>query len=151
MKQAIKSQSIVPRIDGIQRDVERLREPGELPIEQFGNADNFVKAQFYLRRALEGVFHIGAHLLARIPGGRATEYKTIALRLGETGIVSRQFAEKNLKAMAGYRNRLTHFYADVTPEEIHRIIRDDLEDFNTFLKAIREILSNPDQHNFVVE
>jgi len=151
VKQTIKSQSLVPRIDGIQRDIEKLKKLGELPLSEFAGEDNFIKAQFYLRRALEGVFHIGAHLLTRLPGGRATEYKTIALKLGETGIVPKLFAEKNLKAMAGYRNRLTHFYADVRPEEIYRIIRENLSDFNTFLEAIRQVLVNPEKFNLTVE
>lgn len=151
MKQTIKRQSIVPRIDGIQRDVEKLKGLGELPLTEFSREENFVRAQFYLRRALEGVFHIGAHLIARIPGGRVTEYKTIALRLDEIGIVPKGFAEKNLKAMAGYRNRLTHFYADVTPEEISRILKEDLGDLTIFLKAVKEVLANPDRFNVVVE
>jgi len=151
VKEVIKSQSIIPRIDGIQRDVEKLKALGELSLAEFSNEDNFIKAQFYLRRALEGVFHIGAHILSRIPGGRATEYKTIALKLGEVGIVEKSFAENNLKAMAGYRNRLTHFYADVTPEEIHKIIRENLSDFSTFLKAVKELLAGPDKFNLVVE
>jgi uncharacterized protein YutE (UPF0331/DUF86 family) len=151
VEERIKRQSIIPRIDGIQRDVERLKRLGELPILEFSSEDNFIKAQFYLRRALEGVFHIGAHVLSRIPGGRATEYKEIALRLGEMGIVPQPFAEKNLKAMAGYRNRLTHFYADVKPEEIHKIIRENLGDFEVFLKEIKELLSNPAKFNLAIE
>jgi uncharacterized protein YutE (UPF0331/DUF86 family) len=151
VKETIKRQSIVPRLDGIQRDLEKLKSLGELSLLEFSNEDNFVKAQFYLRRALEGVFHIGAHVLSRIPGGRATEYKEIALRLGEIGIVPKPFAEKNLKAMAGYRNRLTHFYADVKPEEIHKIICENLDDFDVFLRAVKELLSNPAKFNLVIE
>jgi len=151
VKQPIKSQSIVPRIDGIQRDVKKRRELSRLSLTDFGEEDNFIRAQFYLGRAMEGVFHIGAHLFARLPGGRATEYKTIALKLGEVGIVPQHFAEKNLKAMAGYRNRLTHFYADITRTEIYRIVHENLDDFSTFLKAVKELLSNPDKLNLTVE
>ena len=151
VRQKIKTQSIVPRIDGVERDVEKLQKLGELPLSRFADEDSFIKAQFYLRRALEAVFHVGAHLLTRLPGGRAAEYKTIALKLGETGIVPKSFAEKKLKAMAGYRNQLTHFYADVKPEEIYRIIKEDLRDFNTFLEAIRRVLNNPEKFNLSVE
>jgi uncharacterized protein YutE (UPF0331/DUF86 family) len=151
VKETIKKQSIVPRLDGVQRDLEKLKNLGQLPLLEFSKEDNFVKAQFYLRRALEGIFHIGAHVLSRIPGGRATEYEEIALRLGEIGVVPKPFAEKNLKAMAGYRNRLTHFYADVKPEEIHKIIRENLDDFDIYLKAVKELLSNPSKFNLVIE
>ena len=110
--QPIKAQSVIPRLDGIARDVLMLRALGQLSPEEFAREENFVRAQFYLRRALEGVFHIGSHILSRIPGGRVTEYKAIALKLGEVGIVTPSLAEKGLKFMAGCRNRLTHFYAD---------------------------------------
>jgi uncharacterized protein YutE (UPF0331/DUF86 family) len=137
----IKSQSIFPRLDGIQRDIDALRTLGTLPSQTFAEEDNFIKAQFYLR-GLEGVFHIASHILSRMPGGRVTEYKALALRLGDAGVVQKEFARKNLKNMAGYRNRLTHFYADVKPEELHDIIRNNLGDFDIFLRSIRELMRN---------
>ncbi|MGD0310358.1 MAG: HepT-like ribonuclease domain-containing protein [Acidobacteriota bacterium] len=149
--QPIKSQSIIPRLDGIARDRLMLQKLGELPDAEFAKEENFVCAQFYLRRALEGVFHIGSHILSRIPGGRVTEYKAIALKLGEIGIVHQEFANKGLKAMAGYRNRLTHFYADVNPAELHRILRHDLADFDTFAAAIKALLEHPESLGLVVE
>jgi uncharacterized protein YutE (UPF0331/DUF86 family) len=151
IKESIKSQSIIPRIDGIERDMQKLKKLGGLFFEIFAEEDNFIKAQFYLRRALEGIFHIGSHILARIPGGRATEYKEIALKLGEVGVVDKRFAGNNLKNMAGYRNRLTHFYADVTPEEIYKIITEHLDDFNTFLQAIKDLMKNPEKFNLTIE
>lgn len=150
-REPIKSQSIIPRIDGIQRDVKKLKMLANLPIKKFGEEDNFIKAQFYLRRAFEGVFHIGSHILSRIPGGRATEYKEIALKLGEFGIIDKKFACNNLKAMAGYRNRLTHFYADITPKEIYRILKENLDDFDMFLKAVKRLLKTPAKFNLIVE
>ncbi len=148
---SIKIQSVIPRLDGIARDRLMLQKLGELPEAEFAQEENFVCAQFYLRRALEGVFHIGSHILSRIPGGRVTEYKAIALKLGEVGIVPREFANKGLKAMAGYRNRLTHFYADVNPAELQRILRNDLGDFDTFAAAIKALLEHPEPLGLSVE
>lgn len=150
-KERIKTQAILPRVNGIQSDVEKLRTLGELSLQEFSLEDNFVKAQFYLRRALEGVFHIGTHVLSRVPGGRVTEYKAIALKLGEVGIVPRDYAENQLKAMAGYRNRLTHFYADITPAEIREIIHHHTADIDVFLRAVKELLADPARFNFELE
>jgi uncharacterized protein YutE (UPF0331/DUF86 family) len=147
----IKSQSILPRLDGIARDVLMLRSLGELDPPEFEKEVNFVRAQFYLRRALEGVFHIGTHILSRIPGGRVTEYKAIAIRLGEVGVVTQDFARNSLKAMAGYRNRLTHFYADVKPDEIQRVIKQFLGDFDKFAAAIKDLLAHPERFGLSVE
>ncbi|MEJ2307556.1 MAG: DUF86 domain-containing protein, partial [candidate division WOR-3 bacterium] len=113
--------------------------------------DNFALSQFYLRRALEGVFHIGNHLLSRLSGGRSTQYKEIAKALGEKGIVDRSFAENNLVKMAGYRNRLTHFYADISPEELYKVLNNDLGDFDFLLTAIKELLQNPEKYNLELE
>lgn len=150
-KEFLKKQAILPRIDGIQRDIEKLRKLSALPLEDFSTEDNFIKAQFYLRRALEGVFHIGAHILARIPGGRVTEYKSIARKLSEVGIIPKSFAERKLTAMAGYRNRLTHFYADSTPNEIHIILHTHLDDFDTYLRAVKNIISSPNKYDLALE
>ena len=153
MNQVIKKQAILPRIDGILKDIDKLRHLALLPFDQFRAADqeNFALAQFYLRQALEGVFHIGEHILSRLNGGRATEYKQIAQKLGEYNLVNHSFAENNLKKMAGYRNRLTHFYADVTPEEIYKVIKENLSDFSVFLEAIKGILENPEKLGLKVE
>lgn len=148
---SIKRQAIIPRIDGIQRDIGKLKQLGDMNFGEFSKEDNFIKAQFFMRQALEGIFHIGSHILSRIPGGRATEYKEIAQKLGEVGIVEREFAETKLKNMAGYRNRLTHFYASVRPEEIYRIIKEDMSDFDHFLEQIKSLVKDPGKFNLGVE
>lgn len=148
----LKRQSIVPRIDGILHDVEKLRtivERGMTELEK--NEESFALAQFYLRQALEGIFHIGEHILSRLNGGRATEYKEIAKKLGERGIVDREFAQTKLTAVAGYRNRLTHFYADITPEEMYKILQNDLGDFDVFLSAVKQVLGHPEKFGLSVE
>jgi uncharacterized protein YutE (UPF0331/DUF86 family) len=147
----IKKQSIIPRIDGVERDVEKLRNLRRLKLEKFQEEDNFSLAQFYLRRALEGVFNIGNHLLSRLSGGRSTQYKEIARALGEKEVISRSFADNNLVKMAGYRNRLTHFYADIKPEELYEILDNDLGDFDFFVTAIKELLKNPEKFNLELE
>jgi uncharacterized protein YutE (UPF0331/DUF86 family) len=39
--------------------------------------------------------------------------------------------------MAGYRNRLTHHYDEVTPAELFSVISRDLGDFETIADALR--------------
>ncbi len=148
----LKKESIIPRIEGIMRDMDKLRELGARNVDEFKkNEDIFALSQFYLRQALEGIFHIGEHILSRMNGGRATEYKEIARLLGERGVVPKDFADTKLKAMAGYRNRLTHFYADVTPEEIHAILSHDLEDFEEFLSSIKNLMNKPEAFGLAIE
>lgn len=152
-KLPLKLQSIIPRLDGIAKDIKKLRELGSLLEDEFCDErkDYFDIAKLRLREALEGVFNIGAHILSRLEGGRATEYKDIAKKLGEFGIAEKAFAEGPLIRMAGYRNRLTHFYAEITPKELYAILQNDLDDFETFSKAIKNVVENPEKFGLEIE
>ncbi len=148
----LRKESLIPRIDGITRNIEKLRVLGSYSVEEFEKeSDTYDLAQHHLRLALEGVFHIGSHILSRLPGKRPTSYKDIASRLGETGIIDRMFAQHQLAQMAGYRTRLTHFYHDITPKEIYDIVQNNLTDIETFLTAVRTLLQNPSPFNLTVE
>ncbi|MBI4125472.1 MAG: DUF86 domain-containing protein [Deltaproteobacteria bacterium] len=151
MSPALEKDVILKRVNGIQAELAELKKLGARPFEEFKNGVGFRLAQFHLYRALEGVFNIGSHILSRIPGGQATQYREIGLKLGEHGIVDREFAEKKLVLMGRYRNRLAHFYAEITAEEIYEILQDHLGDFETFLGAVKALLKDPGQHNLTVE
>lgn len=77
-------------------------------------------AESYLRRSLEALFDIGRHILAKEFAIPATEYKEIAKGLFEKNILEAKEAEL-MRKMAGYRNRMIHFYHEVGPEELHEI------------------------------
>jgi uncharacterized protein YutE (UPF0331/DUF86 family) len=89
----------------------------------------------YLRRSLEAVFDIGRHILAKTYGFKEIEYKVIASELGGKGIISKELAE-NLYVMAGYRNRMVHFYREITPGELYQIVQHNLRDFERFITEI---------------
>lgn len=104
-----------------------------IPQEEFlEDPRNVGAAESFMRRALEAIFDIGRHLLAKSGhSDLAKEYKTIAQGLGSLGVVPESFV-MTLVQMAGYRNRMVHFYHEVTPTELREIIvarRDDLCQF----------------------
>ena len=145
MSNAIEKDIILNRINGIQQEIAELNKLGSLKFEEFSKGNGFKLAQFHLHRALEGVFNISAHILSRLPGGQATTYKEIAVKLGEAGIIDKNFAEKKLSLMAKYRNRLVHFYADIGEKEIYDIMQSDLGDFGVFLGAVKNVLERPEK------
>jgi len=147
----IEKDVIVKRTNGIQQELAELKALAKLPFKDFSEGVGFKLAQYHLHRALEGVFNIGAHVLSRIPGGQATQYSEIALKLGEHGILDAAFAKEKLVLMAKYRNRLVHFYAEVTPEEMYGILKNNLGDFEIFLSSIKKVLENPGQFKLTVE
>lgn len=89
----------------------------------------------YLRRSLEVVFDIGRHILSKTYGFKEIEYKAIAKELGKKEIVTQELSGVLYK-MAGYRNRLVHFYKEVTPEELYEIVVHHSGDFERFSKEI---------------
>lgn len=139
----LEREAILPRIDGIGKNLRKLRELAKLPLNDFQGSDHFDLAQHHLRLALEGVFHISSHILSRLPGGRAVEYKEIAKKMGELGVVPKEFAEKSLVPMAGMRNILVHYYADIDANRLHAILQNNLGAIELFLKEIKKLLENP--------
>lgn len=132
---------ILERIDIIQMSLKRMEVLKTLTIGKFLLAENFAIAEHYLRYALEATFDICAHILSRIPGAGVGEYKQMAIEMGKKEIIPMDFAKGKLYKMAGYRNRLlSHFYFEVTSEEMYKIIQNDLGDFQIFLKAIKKLL-----------
>ena len=65
---AIEQEVIIKRINGIQGEIAELANLAKIPFEEFHTGVGFKLAQYHLHRALEGVFHIAAHILSRIPG-----------------------------------------------------------------------------------
>lgn len=135
----IEKDIIQSRIKNIELHIDRLREMSEMPVNDFLDSDNFAIASYNLRSALEATFDIAGHILARIPGVKVREYKEMAKELGKQKIVSQEFS-KRLERMGGYRNRLTHFYFEVKPKEMYEIVQNNLGDFETFMRSIKEFL-----------
>ena len=89
----------------------------------------------YLRRSLEVVFDIGRHILSKTYGFKEIEYRAIAKELGKRQMITFELSDE-LSKMAGYRNRMVHFYKEVTPEELYGIVANDLKDFDRFAREI---------------
>ena len=76
-----------------------------------------------------------------------TEYKEIAQKLGEFGVLSPSDANL-LRILAGYRNRLIHFYHEIGQEELYRICKDQLEDLQRVKDAyLYWLKDHPDKIN----
>jgi uncharacterized protein YutE (UPF0331/DUF86 family) len=95
-------------------------------------------------RALEALFDIGRHVLARGYGLGLSEYREIASKLADCGVLN---AEESalLSVLAGYRNRLVHFYHEVSIDELYEVCARDLGDLETIRAAlVRWLTAHPD-------
>jgi uncharacterized protein YutE (UPF0331/DUF86 family) len=101
---------------------------------------NVWTAESCLRRALEALFDIGRHILAKGHGRGVSEYKEIATRLAEVDVLAGPEAEI-LRLIAGYRNRLVHVYHEVSTEEMYSICTGELGDIEVIAGAYRRWLA----------
>ena len=113
----------------------------DLPLENkttfLENKNNVAAAESYLRRSLEALFDMGRHILARRFAFPATEYKEIAKGLFDKKILNEDEAEL-MRRMAGYRNRMVHFYHEITPEELHEICLNHIDEIKLLLDRMLE-------------
>jgi len=147
----LNKQVLISRLEQINRCLNELRKFKRLSPDEFKKGYNFAISEHFLRRALEAVFDIGSHILSRIPGARATTYKEIAIFLGKKGILPQSFVKNKLLKMAGYRDRLVHFYYEVKEEELCFILQNNLPDIEEFCSYIALILKNPEKWDLKVE
>jgi uncharacterized protein YutE (UPF0331/DUF86 family) len=110
-----------------------------LPLTNFelfqSDSRNPAAAESYLRRALEALFDLGRHILAKGFGQAVTEYKEIARVLGQRGILSDEEVTR-LTKIAGYRNRMVHFYQEISLAELYEICTRELTDIEMLLSAL---------------
>lgn len=140
------------RISYIEDSLNSLERFKAISFEEFhSNSDNFRIAFYDLHRALEAVFDIGTHILSRIPGARPSSYKDIPRLLEKHKIIPTDFALNKLTKMAGYRNRMVHFYGEITEKEIYNIIQNELSDFIFFCAQIEKLLKNPENYDLTVD
>jgi uncharacterized protein YutE (UPF0331/DUF86 family) len=102
----------------------------------FSDRRNIWTAESCLRRSLEALLDIGRHILAKGFAVGTSEYKEIATRLEQHNVLSAEDANL-LRRMAGYRNRLVHFYHEISPEELYRICIDNLRDIESIQDTYR--------------
>lgn len=145
----ISKKVIADRLDLVERMIGEIE---SLPLSSFkefmGDRRNLWTAESCLRRSIEALLDIGRHILAKGFAIGVSEYKEIALRLGELGILSPSEVEL-LKILAGYRNRLVHFYYhEIGEEELFRICKEQLGDLRKMREAyIRWVKNHPEKLN----
>ncbi len=128
-----------------------LGEIRALPLDDaqafFADRRNVWSAESCLRRALEALLDLGRYILAKGFGHGVTEYKETALGLRERGVLQPAEAEL-MRQMAGYRNRIVHFYHEVSQDELYQICSQHLGDVERVADALKHwIQGHPEQMN----
>lgn len=137
----IDQEKIKTKIAIIKECVDELEKMRGLSLEHFSsNIRDLAAAKYFLRTAIEAMIDIGSHMVAKLLLGVPNTNVEVMDLLAKKDIISSNNLPIYIK-MVKYRNRLTHFYSDITVSEIHTIIHSQLTDFNMFLKEILNYIS----------
>jgi uncharacterized protein YutE (UPF0331/DUF86 family) len=110
-----------------------------LPLESL---DSFLQdprnagaAESYLRRGIEALLDLGRHILAKGFAIAVSEYKEIGTQLVEQNVLVPDDGAL-MRLIAGYRNRMVHFYSEVTTKELYLIVTQHLGDIEKLCGAL---------------
>jgi uncharacterized protein YutE (UPF0331/DUF86 family) len=137
---------VAARLEWLERMLVGIR---SLPLDSVdtftADARNVASAESYLRRALEALLDFGRHVLAKGFGEPASEYKAIAALLVRHQVLDSEEGEA-FRLLAGYRNRMVHFYHELSEQELYEICVGQLGDIERVRDGMLEwIRSNPDR------
>jgi len=140
MAEVISKRIVLDRLVWVERMVEEIQ---ALPLGDraafFADRRNAWAAESCLRRALEALFDLGRHVLAKGFARGTSEYKEIAGALEEAGVLAPGEADLLIR-LAGYRNRMVHFYHEVGAEELYEVCAGRLGDLERLAEAYRRWL-----------
>ncbi len=142
----IRAEVVVERSALVRSMLDEIRRLPLEDLEEFlGDRRNPASAESFLRRALETLLDLGRHIAARGFGHAAVEYKEIPRALADQGVIDQSTCDLYLR-MAGYRNRMVHFYHEITEQELFEICSHQLDDVERVLDALLAWLrANPDR------
>lgn len=99
----------------------------------------------YLRRALEALLDLARHVLSKGFGRAPAEYAEVARQLGDVGVVDAA-RSATLTKMARYRNRMVHFYDEISDAQLHGILSKEVTDVDDLVSGITDWLrAHPDR------
>ena len=96
-----------------------------------------VKYNFII--AIEAAIDIANHIISKNRLRSPEDYGDTFKVLNEGGILDEEFATK-LVSMARFRNRLVHLYWDVDNALLMEILKENISDFEKYLKQIGDFL-----------
>jgi uncharacterized protein YutE (UPF0331/DUF86 family) len=87
------------------------------------------------------------HILAKDMGEPVTGYVETIIRAGETKIISDAISQK-IKPFFDFRNSLIHRYRFISDEKLLSLVRENKNDFISFIEAIETYIKNRRSSNY---
>ena len=120
--------------------VRQLRELAGIPRAVFlADSRAINSAKYLLIVAAEAALDICNHLAARRGARSPEDYADCMTVLAEIGVIDSDLTARLVK-LARFRNLLVHLYARVDDGRVHRVMQEDLGDFDRYLHSVGRYL-----------
>lgn len=134
-------ETVKSQISLIRSYLKDLKVLSQIELADFkNNRERQLAVMHALQLAIEGCLNIGAHIISADELGAPKDYADIYELLAKANVINADFADK-MKKMARFRNRLVHLYWDIDLKQLYNILKNNLTDFDEYLKAISTYLS----------
>lgn len=131
---------VLEKLNIINDSLLKLKELSDLSLEEFTSDFKYYdSAKYNLVKAIEAMIDIGNHIIAKRRLGSPKSFGETFEILGNSGILAKEKVE-TYKMMVRFRSRLIHFYHTVDDREVYRIIKNNLDDFDSFIESIENFL-----------
>ncbi|MDK2814469.1 MULTISPECIES: type VII toxin-antitoxin system HepT family RNase toxin [Thermoanaerobacter] len=138
----IDKDKIIKKINVIKKALTNLSELAKLTDNEFSSDFKYYdSAKYNLQIVIEAMIDIGNHIISRLNYEPPKTYADTFEILTKHNILPYDSAN-TYKLMAKFRNRIVHFYDDISNLEVYNIIQNNLRDFENFLKYISIFLKN---------
>jgi len=132
----IRASVVTERVSWVRQMVSQARALPLASLEIFlEDSRNAGAAESYLRRGIEALLDIGRHILAKGFAIAVSEYKEIGTQLVEQGVFHSDDGLL-MRRIAGYRNRMVHFYNEVTTKELYLLTTQHMNDIDRICDAM---------------
>ena len=124
------------RISFIEDNIRKMTELANMTEDEFLDRFYYVmSAKYLLQTSIEAMLDIAHHIIARQRYRAPQSYAEAFTILVEQGILPLE-KENTYRQIAKFRNRVVHLYHEVDNKEVFRILKECIDDLQSFIKAI---------------
>lgn len=107
--------------------------------EFWSRKENIAAVKYYLLQAIEAVGGVCVHFAAKKFNKGVSAFGECFEVMEKEGVLEKNLADK-LRKMAKFRNKLIHRYWEIEDKNILEYAREDMGDFEEFIKAVDKLV-----------
>lgn len=136
----MKRQDVQTNLDTLEDNLKNLGALSHLSYGGFvADVRNLGAAVYWLQTSIEALVDISRYVIRELRLPSAEEYWQVPTVLADAGYIEKEDSAIYVK-MARFRNLIVHFYYKVNPEEIYKILTEELPDIRKWRDRLLEII-----------